>query len=277
MDETLGNLHQFYPILAVLRPSIYKTYIPSIGNNSNINLNLDKAYTYLVQRCAEQYRTFLNEDLIIVLKSVPYQKAFIYSNNSVLEILQFASDVIDAVIGRKVFCECIHLYHPIRDNDYDIIPDIPHNKYKTWETIQLVLNELCGVPEEIRPEETFFFDDLLHPNLYTNLPDGHYVHIDPPYRTSINPLTLKGIYLDVIGHTGLQTSMVFFNYLDKLYAKMDARTRVTVISLQPDSFAGGSRMRSRAGFRKTKKSRKMKSRNMRSRKMRSRKTGSRNL
>jgi hypothetical protein len=136
---------------------------------------------------------------------------------------------------------------------------------------------LCGVPEEIRPEETVFFDDLLHPNLYTSLPDGNYVHINPPYRTSLNPLTLKGIYLDVIAHTGLQTSMAFSEYLDKLYAKMDYRTRVTVTSLQPDSFAGGSRMGSRSRSRSMSRTRKSKKSRKTRKNKKSRKTRSGNL
>jgi hypothetical protein len=209
LDDTIGYIHQFFPIIAVLKPSVYNIHV-----SDELSKNLEKIYNNFVFLLAEREKQtphILNPYILNILRSSKKGYSMMYSNNSVLELLHFASDLIETVLGKKIFCAHVHLYHPIRNQHTSSDYNVP----KTWNIYKKIFTELCSAPEPT-PEQSVFFDDIEHPDLMKML-GNNYFHIHP-YHKKYN---YNQEYKTFIKYNGLVYNHEFYNYLLNLLSKID--------------------------------------------------------
>jgi len=157
-------------------------------------MKLQNAYEIFIMLCIEQEQRglgILRPGILDFLRNVRVKQeggivgpVIIYSNNSCLEILEFARDIVHQTVG-EVFCALIERNNPIR-----LLPGHP-NPPKTWPTLRKIFMEECNEEYEginPQPERTLFFDDIIHPNLKGIL-RRNYIHV-PAYEKDI-PIEIK--------------------------------------------------------------------------------------
>lgn len=154
LDCTLGNVWSMYQIVmeALQRGElVYKRFVSICADlETEERLGaLRPGILRFFQRVAEQQRAGL------------FAKCVIYSNNSSLEMLEFARDVIHTAVGSEVFCSCVHWEHSLRQ--HEIVPGDPGNGKKTWTTLQSIYVKDLGILPSLK--KTLFYDDQHHPDL----------------------------------------------------------------------------------------------------------------
>lgn len=235
LDETLGQLHTPYFFLRELLPERHlitereETGIqtPSEG----LRASLHEVYTNFVNLVAAQEMSttplgILRPGILDALREMLKLKAsgqfggaIMYSNNDSPPVLDFTKDIIETALGQPVFCDVIYRTHPIRNGiDFNVERTALDAK-KTWEGLKQILETgMCGAIN-VQPEEVFFFDDLVHPDLMHHLPSGHYIRVSPySFRTRFE--TLANLYMNAIrassfAHTAKYHDE-FFQYLSSL-------------------------------------------------------------
>jgi hypothetical protein len=213
LDETLGNVYPFYPFIAIFRPSAVGIEPPE-----SLKDQLRSAYEHFVMYCVQQEEGglgILRPGILDFLRNVRVKQAegsvgpvIIYSNNSCLEILEFARDIVHQSVG-EVFCALIDRNHSIRR-----LPGHP-NPPKTWDTLVKIFRmDDCShnLQEEIpMPETSLFFDDLVHPDLQANLKEN-YIHVRG-YKKHIPDEIKYGLYFDAANQAGLFENREYVDYL----------------------------------------------------------------
>jgi hypothetical protein len=165
MDETIGNVWQFFPMVDALihdAPDAYKIFVKEIAKRertTTLGLIRPGLVAFFEKIAVEQQ--FGNVGPVVL-----------YSNNSAEEMLTFTQDLIHELVGRPIIQFCAHWGHPIRANE--INPNQPGSGQKTWATLVNIFRA-CGV--EATPERTLFFDDQIHPNLVEVLQEN-YIHVN---------------------------------------------------------------------------------------------------
>lgn len=164
MDETIGNVWQFFPIVDVLSesyPRAYREFVKEVAKREqrgDLGLLRPGLLDFFHTIAAGQ------QDGTIA-------PVVLYSNNSALEMLHFTRDVLHEAVGRPTIEVCLHWGHPLRRNE--IVPNDPGNGRKTWTTLAASFR-MCGV--EATPSQTLFFDDQPHPDLMDILQEN-YIHV----------------------------------------------------------------------------------------------------
>jgi len=211
LDETLGNVHPFYPFIAIFRPSAVNIEPPI-----SLVKQLQNAYEIFLMYCIKEEERglgILRPGILDFLRNVTYKQAeglvgpvIIYSNNSCLEILEFARDIVHQSVG-EVFCALIDRNHPIRR-----LPGHP-NPPKTWDTLrEIFLMEGCAQDSlNPQPETSLFFDDLVHPDLQATL-GKNYIHV-PGYKKHIPSAIKFDLYFAAANRAGLFENPDFFKYV----------------------------------------------------------------
>ena len=216
LDETLGNVHPFYPFIAIFRPSAV-----DIESPGSLKDQLQNAYEIFLMYCIKQEERglgILRPGILDFLRNVTYKQAegsvgpvIIYSNNSCLELLEFARDIVHQSVG-EVFCALIDRNHPIRR-----LPGHP-NPPKTWDTLDEIFrmsdcsDNLQG--EIPRPETSLFFDDLIHPDLQATLKQN-YIHV-PGYKKYIPSAIKFDLYFAAANRAGLFENPEFSKYVQTI-------------------------------------------------------------
>jgi hypothetical protein len=213
LDETLGNVYPFYPFIAIFRPSAVGIEPPE-----SLKDKLQNAYKYFVMHCVryeEGGLGILRPGILDFLRNVREKQAkglvgpvIIYSNNSCLEILEFARDIVHQSVG-EVFCALIDRNHSIRR-----LPGHP-NPPKTWDTLDEIFRMgdcSHNLQEEIpSPETSLFFDDLVHPDLQEAL-GQNYIHV-PGYKKRIPDEIKFDLYFAAAIQAGLFENREYADYL----------------------------------------------------------------
>ena len=168
MDATIGNVHQFHKLIQKYPQGnpVYDKIISFIANEERTIANEER-------KNLSVFNPLIVGTLQKIAEKNKIEKriyCMIYSNHGDLKMVQFASDVLEKIIGEKLFCAHVHYSHSIRKDDDKILN-------KTWDTFQNIFTELCGVPEPT-PENSVFFDDLEHTNLKQTLGDN-YIQVTP--------------------------------------------------------------------------------------------------
>ena len=224
LDETLTHVNTYFSLVCTFfqkdvalnakRPNLAKA-IPQ-----QLEIPLQEAYKLFIEECANTEKT--NEPLGILrpgildlfirigqLKDIGLAGgAFIYSNNSTRSLLQFIADILHAATGKdSLICDIVHL-NDIRRNS--------EGATKTFRTIQHIIQEAkCGGSAP-HPSDIFFFDDLLHPDIQSNIGEN-YIQVDP-YTYKVNADKLIDIYFDSLRMAGILDTLdlqpLFLEYIN---------------------------------------------------------------
>jgi hypothetical protein len=208
MDEAIAELYSaFYFIMSLrLTDTMEKQYPGWFEKSDPIVKQVKTAYQHFVKLVLQEelsYRPLgiLRPGVLQVMKLLRQLQmdkkvahVVIYSNNDSLECLEFIRDVIHEYLETKdLICECAHRSHPLRD-EFSI-------KYrfrpidKSWESLKRVLVEgKCKAPDTLSPEDVYFFDDLIHPDLQAAL--GKQYHRVPAYEFKASYHRLVDLYID---------------------------------------------------------------------------------
>lgn len=211
MDEAIAELYSaFYFITSLRLTTIIEKEEPQylFMITDSIRKQLASAYKYFVAGVLQEEVSYmplgvLRPGILDVMKSL-YQlqkdkqlaHVIIYSNNDSLPCLEFIRDLIHAHLGTNdLICECAHRSHPLRD-EFAL-----HNRFstidKSWNSLKRVLVEgRCKAPATLSPDDVYFFDDLMHPDLYNAL-GKQYCRV-PPYEFKASYHRLVELYIDAL-------------------------------------------------------------------------------
>lgn len=215
LDETLGNVWSMRNMVLFFKPFAYlpKRFSVELPQSQELLDHLRRAYQRFVELCADEERRgtlgVIRPGLLPFFDRVAEgQRAgriascMIYSNNSMIELLEFARDILQTATGVR-FEGLIHLGHPMRKQE---------GQRKTFETIQEVYESEQGIVPT--PQQVWFFDDQEHPALRDALGD-HYVSV-PGYDHSV-PLPKQYTLLrQALEDTEFRQRGNFEDYLDLL-------------------------------------------------------------
>jgi hypothetical protein len=181
LDETLGNFHTPYYFLVDLRSAAdqtaYQNFVAAVATieDSGNPLGIIRPGILTVMRKLKQLK-----DSGIVKSLV------IYSNNSHLESLEFARDVIQHVVeDSTLFSDCIHWGREGREIEHTI-PTREGSANKTWAVLTnlMIHGPTAADASTLTPDKLYFFDDQEH-MLEKKLPEGHTVRMmEYPFKAS---------------------------------------------------------------------------------------------
>ena len=215
LDNTIGNFED----------DEYLDWFYIKGASNKLNAMLVKAYNIFVNKVATRiYDTKIFNPLILKLivdKNI--SNAVIYSNNSNLDTLIFAKNVIEIFLKRDVFCFLMHWDHKFRSTE--IVKGDPGNALKRWATLKRGFREGCGV-KGLKPEQVYFYDDQQHQDLIKELGD-RYNNIKP-YEVDVNFEFINILALESIEEFGLFDDNEFNSYYDivKIKLRMSAKKKL---------------------------------------------------
>ena len=193
LDGTLGDFHDYL--------HDYIDIFKAQTSNNSRRQKLETAYKTFIYKIAEKVDkrecTIFNWSMILLIIRENISNAVIYSNNSDPNILNFAKDIIEALVKRPVFCYLMHWNHHLRNNE--IVRGDRGNARKTWSVLKKGFLEGCDVIVE--PDQVVFYDDQIHPDLVKNL-RKNYIHIDD-YRTKSNNALIRQLFDESIRESGL--------------------------------------------------------------------------
>lgn len=190
------------------------------------NTLLDRTYKKFVKKVAQQEKSdkplgILRPGVIEIMKRLLKKRArsglkgvIIYSNNSQLPSLEFIRDVIHDCIGtHSLIIDLIHRRHPIRYLDGEEMKTAaPYTYPKTWKTLKRILIEgKAKASKTIQPKDVIFIDDMIHEDLYINLPVGNYINLKP-YVYECPFIDISTLYYECLQDEGIFISDNTFNH-----------------------------------------------------------------
>jgi len=208
LDGTLGSFESIMPLLILFFPSLAEElyrkphwhgpeYDP-IATTPTMKAKLSRAFAKFITLIAaneEQTQllrpgiTHVIQYLLDIQKKGEIGGMMIYSNNANPYALQFAHELIKAVLGveKEIFCPLVHWGHRLRDEEIrSKLPPLPlgHGP-KRVETIINAFTEWqkCGYYTAktrhitITPANVIFIDDQIHPEIARALPPDNYIHV----------------------------------------------------------------------------------------------------
>jgi len=200
MDETLAELYTMFYFIGSLR---LKDTVLNENANANANANANEIPSTLTKSLNKAYKKFvaailkeevsnplgiLRPGILKVMSKLDKQKCIIYSNSGHLQNLEFIRDLINLHVGSKLIKQCIHYYHPVRVNHY--YGPVRVNGDKKWNEIKSIINK-----NDLNESDVYFFDDLVHKDLYENL--THYYKV-PAYNFKASFHRIADIYREAI-------------------------------------------------------------------------------
>lgn len=219
LDETLGNFFTPYWFLEDLRPEN-----PEL---TNIKSRLDAAYQYFVRAVADAETSvnplgIMRPGIIDIMRKLKELKdkglvksLLIYSNNSHLESLEFAGDVIQHVVGdASLFSDCIHWGRKGREVEYTK-PVREGSARKTWDVLSKYIKEGPTSATEVTPEQVYFFDDQPHV-LETELPPNHTVRM-MEYEFKASAAHVGELYKSALVSAFDRNEYALITFLDSVY------------------------------------------------------------
>jgi hypothetical protein len=214
MDETLAELYSVYYFIATLRLRETCSDDMNICKNLSESLlkGLDNGYNRFVDRVLSEEVSnsklgILRPGILDVMKRLSemqkqgkIKNVVIYSNNGHLESLEFIRDLIHKYIKNdELVRECIHWNHPMRGEE---VLGQPGAANKTWNVLRnILIKGNCKASNNIEASDIYFFDDLDHSDLMSNL-GGNYYKV-PGYNFKASFDRLANIFRDSIRDLGV--------------------------------------------------------------------------
>jgi hypothetical protein len=226
LDHTLGDFNDAGHYLYFLKPE--SVIQQTMGTNKieitlsdSIKTQCEIMYKQFIKKVAEKHSEtkLLNDEMVFgVIGNILTQdktqinpKFGIYSNNSQPLKLQLAIDIIEELYQQHIFCLSMDWTHPLRKDE--IVKDDPGNALKTWAVLKKGLEQECG--ETPTPENTWFFDDLMHQDLM-NVLGPNYLHIKA-YYSRPNLEVLNDILFEVLEESGLDSNEEYLDIYGKAF------------------------------------------------------------
>ena len=200
MDSTLGYFGSVVNYLTCFAPwllnDIYKKShydgptMPRVNLPNELNEPLMKAF-YLFTKlmsAEEPVNKLIRPGILEVLKKLTEAKKtgkvggiMIYSNNASLVTVLFCQELIRLLLGETndVFNPALSWLSPIRKEELSGF-QVGHGP-KTVETIKRAFKTVYK-DAVIRDENILFFDDLVHPDIKSKIPEANYFHVQPYER-----------------------------------------------------------------------------------------------
>lgn len=207
LDNTLGNFED----------DGYLDWFYIKGASNKLNNTLEKAYNIFVSKVALRIHDtkIFNPFILKLILENNVSNAVIYSNNSNLDTLKFAKNVIEKFVRRDVFCFLMHWNHKFRSTE--IVKGDPGNALKRWITLKKAFRDGCGV-KDLKPEQVYFYDDQQHQDLIKEL-GNRYINIKP-YDINMNHVLVDTLALKSIEEMGLFEDDEYNSYYDVVKLKM---------------------------------------------------------
>ena len=178
LDETIGSFNTCQIISHFL---YFDTQYPEL------NEALENTGRRFIQYLLEKQRTvpnfILRPSILRIMEILATHfdlgrvaKVAIYSNNSNMNMLRIAKEMIELHLRKPGFIDTIiHRTHPIRANDLALSAGSPVPN-KSASVLQQIFFGRGPVPGNA---EFFFFDDLVHQNILDAIGPDHYFHVEP--------------------------------------------------------------------------------------------------
>lgn len=227
MDETLAELHSVYYFVASLRINeiLQKDYNDKLP--TNLIQQLDKAYNIFVNHVLRHETSIiplgiLRPGILEIMEKLyelqingKLKYVLIYSNNGHLQSLEFIRDLIHKYLGTtNLINDCIHFDHHMREEERT---NTKGYASKTWKVIKnIMVHGPCKAPNTLEPKDVFFFDDLEHPDLQTNLGANYYQV--PAYEFKASFDRIAKIYTDALKKSNVDKD-IFLTHIYGVFGK----------------------------------------------------------
>ena len=156
--------------------------------HDELNEALEKTGRRFIEHLLEKQRTvpnfILRPSILHIMEILATQfdlgrvaKVAIYSNNSNMNMLRIAKEMIELHLRKPGFIEMIvDRNHPIRADDRALSAAGSPVPIKSASVLQQIFFGRGPVPGNA---EFFFFDDLVHQNILDAIGPDHYFHVEP--------------------------------------------------------------------------------------------------
>lgn len=219
MDETLAELYSVYYFIATLR--LKERNIPS-----SLIYDLNKGYNIFVgkvlsKEISNEPLGILRPGILDIMKKLSelqkvgkIKNVVIYSNNGHLESLEFIKDLIHKYVQNSdLIKECIHWNHPMRNAETLGQPGAAN---KTWNVLRnILIKGNCKASLKIDTKDIYFFDDLDHTDLKSNLGENYYQV--PGYSFKASYDRLADIFKDSLKELNLNDKSILRNIVIELF------------------------------------------------------------
>jgi hypothetical protein len=233
LDGTIGNFLPVWKLLCPLRQNDFY-----VGENTppisvGLKWELDIAYGAFVKRIAAVetsdnplglfrpgiFRVF--EEVLKLRKKGIVEGVIMYTNNSSPALFNFASDVLQHHIGRKVFDDILDYRHPLRIKAPR--SQLPPTDKRWIELKQLLTQSKVKAPISVEPKQVMFFDDMHHYDLIGVLePHNNYVKVSE-YKFVADNKRLSDIYLAALKDSDALSNTNFNELLDYTHKCLPGR------------------------------------------------------
>ena len=197
MDSTLGYFGSVVNYLTCFAPWILNDIfkkphydgppLARVNLPNDLNEPLMSAFYKFVQLMSvdEQINKLIRPGILPVLKKLLEAKRagkvggiMIYSNNSSIVTVLFCQELIRILLGESdnVFNPALSWLSSIRKEELKGYKN--GNGPKTVETIKHAFKTVYK-EAAIRDEDILFFDDLIHPDIKSKIPEANYFHVQP--------------------------------------------------------------------------------------------------
>ena len=235
LDETLGEFFMAHYTTLFLQPHIvvyegtWSGIYAGIKRNPPIPLTdslksaLDSAFDLFIDCVAEKEKRglgLLRPGIVDMAKRLyalqqmgKVKSVIIYSNNGNLALLHMAGKLIERLANAPgLFCNYIHWFHPLRESE--VVKGRPGIADKTFQVLLQAFQTGSCKPGEISRENVFFFDDALHFDIYSYIPN-QYFHISP-YKYDVDPEELIDCFKTAFVNAGLDKNREYFTFISEI-------------------------------------------------------------
>jgi len=179
LDETIGS----FTTCQVISQFLYiDTQYPEV--NEALEKTGRRFIQYLLEKQGTVPNFILRPSILRIMEILATHfdlgrvaKVAIYSNNSNVNMLRIAKEMIELHLRKPGFIDTIiHRTHPIRANDVALTAAGSPVPIKSASVLQQIFFGRGPVPPNA---EFFFFDDLVHQNILDAIGPDHYFHVEP--------------------------------------------------------------------------------------------------
>jgi hypothetical protein len=229
LDETLGRFGNLDAFLFFIFPkALYdgqlagsEPFVPSEALESKIRIFLETFAECLLKK--EPGLGMLRPGILDILKVFVDAKnrgdvkaAAIYSNNGNIGLLLLAKTIIETALNAPgFFCDLVCWYDPRRKSE--IVKGKPGHAAKTYAMLKKIfMSPKCAVGS-VNPEDVYFFDDLRHPDLFSEIGPENYFQV-VPYKKDPAVEEIFDCFLSTKTTTELFEDEEYYRYITPILA-----------------------------------------------------------